>query len=236
LDGDFYGTGDEVVPVEVGLAVVVGVGGADEGEVVVGVDAAGELRGGGGVGAGDDGAGGGQVETGHCGRQGEVELDLVVLEGNQGQGEAGGLVEEEDQGHVETLDGTSGLVVNEVSHATVVLTVVVHAEQGVVHAEPVGVVLIDALATNLQLNILQQLLGGVESGANLGQHKLHHDVSDQVTVTGDLCAHLIAEPHRAIDRLLDGLNGEVGVPTVYSFEESNLGISGKVNVLCAICN
>ena len=47
---------------------------------------------------GDDGAGGGagvvHVQAVHLGSQGEVQLDLVVLEGNQGQSQAGGLVEE----------------------------------------------------------------------------------------------------------------------------------------------
>ena len=175
------------------------------------------------LGGGDGGGGGAgvvHVQAVDLGREGEVELDLVVLEGNQGQGQAGGLVEEEDQGHVETLDDGGGrvlgvLAVHEVGHTTVVHTVVVHAEQGVVSAEPVVVVLVNALATDLQLNILQQCLGGVESGAGashvLGEHELNHDVSDQITVTGDLGGHLIPVSDRAIDGLLDRLNSEVSI-------------------------
>jgi hypothetical protein len=106
------------------------------------------------------------------------------------------------QGHVETLDGINRLIVHEVGHTAVVLAVVVHAEQGVVSAEPVVVVLVNALATDLQLNILQQLLGGVEGGAGthgvLGKHELDHDVSDQITVTGDLGGHLVAKSNGAV--------------------------------------
>ena len=138
------------------------------------------------------------------------------------------------QRHVETLDGAGGGADLEVGQALVVGAVVVHAEQGVVRAEPVGVVLVDALATDLQLYVLQQLLGAVEGGARAGQHELDHDVGDQVTVTGNLSAHLISKAHRSVDGLLDRLDGEVGVPAVYSFEKRDLRISGQVHVLSSI--
>jgi len=200
-----------------------------------------------GHGGGGDGGGGDtgvvHVDTIDLGSQGEVELHLVVLQGNQGQGQAGGLVEEEQQGHVETLDAGGGgvqgvLAVHEVGHATVVHAVVVHAEQGVVRAEPVVVVLVDALATDFQLNVLEHLLGGEEGvvGASrvLGQHELDHDIGDQITVTGDLGGHLVAEADGAVDRLLNRLHGEVGVAAVHGLEESNLGVTGEVNILGTI--
>ncbi|ABT16413.1 hypothetical protein ATCV1_z279R [Acanthocystis turfacea chlorella virus 1] len=185
---------------------------------------------------GEAGGGAGSVggDTVHGGREREVELHFVVLQGDQGQGQAGGLVEEEDQGHVEALGGADGLVVHVVGHATVVHAVVVHAEDGVVGAEPVVVVLVDALATDLELHILQQLLGGVEGGTNALEHELDHDVGDQVTVTGDLGADLVAEANGTVDGLLNGLNGEVGVAAVHGLEESNLGVASQVHVLGTI--
>ena len=159
----------------------------------------------------------------------------MVLQGNQGECEAGSLVEEEQQGHIETLDGADGFTVHEVGHATVVHAVVVHAEQGVVHAEPVVVVLVNALTTDLELNILQQLFGAIEcvdvTYDVLCKYELHHDVGDQITVAGDLSGHLVAVANGTVDGLLDGLNGEVGVTTVHGFEEGNLGVTGEVHVL-----
>lgn len=137
------------------------------------------------------------------------------------------------QGHIETLGGVDGLIVHEVGHATVVFTVVVHAEQTVVSAEPVIVVLVNALATNLQLYVLEQLLGRVEgsTGGILGEHELDHDVGDQITVTGDLGGHFVAVCNGTINRLLDRLHSEVCVAPVNSLEKSDLGVTGEVNVL-----
>ena len=98
--------------------------------------------------------------------------------------------------------------------------------------------LVDALATNLELHILQQLLGGEEGGVGTGgvlvQHELNHDVSDQITVTGDLGGHLVAISDTAVDRLLDTFNRKICIPSVNGLEKSDLGVTGQIHVLCSI--
>ena len=140
------------------------------------------------------------------------------------------------QRDVETLDGVEAFVVYEVGHTAVVLAVFVGAEQAVVGAEPVVVVLVNTLAADFQLHRLQHLLGGVESGTRegLGEHKLDHDVGDEITVAGDLGGYLTAKVDTAVDRLLDGLHGEVGVPSVHRLEEGDLRVTGQVHVLSSV--
>jgi len=54
---------------------------------------------------------------------------------------------------------------------------------------------------------------------------------DQVTVTGDCALYLLAEVRRAVERLLNGLHGEVCVATVDDLEEGNLGVACEVDIL-----
>ena len=42
---------------------------------------------------------------------------------------------------------------------------------------------------------------------------------DQITIAGDGAGDLLAPASRAIEGLLDGLHGEVGVATVYYLED-----------------
>ena len=161
----------------------------------------------------------------------------MVLQGDEGQRQARSTVEEEGQGHVETLDGAGGLGGLEVGHALVHVASFVQAEQTVVHAVPVGEVLVDGLATDLQVHLLQQGLGGVERAPGAGgllQGDLAEDVGDQIAVAGDLGGHLVAVADGAVDGLLDGLDGEVGVAAVHHLEERDLGVTGQVHVLSAV--
>ena len=48
---------------------------------------------------------------------------------------------------------------------------------------------------------------------------------DQIAVTGDRALHLLAEVRRAVERLLNGLHGEVRVATVDHLEEGNLRVA-----------
>jgi hypothetical protein len=118
---------------------------------------------------------------------------------------------------------------------------------------PVAVVAVDALATNLDLNLGDELLtreikpASVDSAgwaasrgrvgellANLGESDLECGVISKVSVTGDGACYTAAEVGLTVESLLNGFHGKVSVPTVGHFPESNLRITSKVYVLCAI--
>ena len=85
---------------------------------------------------------------------------------------------------------------------------------------------VNALTTNLQLNILHQVVADpvepAERGTravlglelHLGQGCLQVDAVNQITITLDGAGHLLAKVRGAVERVLNGLHGEVGVSTI----------------------
>ena len=59
---------------------------------------------------------------------------------------------------------------------------------------------------------------------------------DKVTVTRDGAGNFFAEVGRSVKGLFDSFHREVSVTSVDYFEESNLRVSSKVDVLCAVGN
>jgi len=59
-------------------------------------------------------------------------------------------------------------------------------------------------------------------------------VGDQIAVAADGCRGLLPEPRRAVEHLLDGLDGEVGMATVHQLPEGDLWFAAEVDVLCAV--
>ena len=117
--------------------------------------------------------------------------------------------------------------------------------------EPVTVLAIDALATDLNLDLGDELLanvvepagihtvvvgaGGVDHGlVDLRESHLEVRAVSEVTVAGDRAGHAAAEISLAGEGLLDGLHREVGVASVGHLPESDLGGSGKEHVLGAV--
>jgi hypothetical protein len=112
--------------------------------------------------------------------------------------------------------------------------------------EPLTIVLVDTLSTDLELNLLDQVvtrpvqpteLGtrAVSSGDGyLGEGSLEIHAVDQVTVALDGASDSLTEARGTVERVLNGLHGEVSVATVDRLEESNLRVSSQVNVLSAI--
>jgi len=109
--------------------------------------------------------------------------------------------------------------------------------------EPLSVVLVDALATDLELDALDEVVTNPVEPAELGaravrrlegdrrERGLEVDAVDQVTVALDRARHTLAEARRAVERVLDGLHGEVRVAAVDHLEEGDLGVAREVNVL-----
>ena len=112
--------------------------------------------------------------------------------------------------------------------------------------EPVTVVLIDTLTTDFDFNGLNKVVSnpveptelstrtirGLES--HLRESGLEVHTVDQITVTLDGTGHTLAEAWRTVERVLNGLHGEVSVTTVHNLEEGDLGITSQVNILSTV--
>jgi hypothetical protein len=175
----------------------------------------------------------GVEEGGEIGREVDVDAHLVVLEGDEGQVETGVAVEEEDEGQVHGVGGTRG------GHLTPSSLLGLIEVQLGVHAPPLLVVLVDALATDGQLDVVDGTLGdpvAVVDGLGsrgVGSERLELDVhvTDEITVTGDSHGHATGVGGSTVDGLLDVLHREVGVALVLGLEEGHLRVTGKVDIL-----
>ena len=169
---------------------------------------------------------------GEIGREVDVDAHLVVLEGDEGQVETGVAVEEEDEGKVDGAGGGGG-------HLRVSgLLGLVEVKLGV-QTPPLLVVLVDALTTDGQLDVVDGTLGdpvAVVDGLGsrgVGSERLELDVhvTDEITVTGDSDGHAAGVGGSTVDGLLDVLHREVGVALVFRLEEGHLGVTSKVDIL-----
>ncbi len=203
----------------------------------------------------------------------QVDAHLVVLEGDQGQGQTRVAAEPELQGDVQGVHGgAAGDDLRGQGLATVAVVVASAAalvEQvgqlrhvtnhlGVAgllarllgelipDVQPLAVLLVDALATDFDLHILDDVVAdpvepaelGTRAVAglelHLGQSRLEVHAVDQITVALDSAGDLLAEVRSTVERVLDGLHGEVSVAAVNHLEESNLRVTSEVDVLGAI--
>jgi len=123
----------------------------------------------------------------HVGGQIDVDADFVVLERNQWQIQTWVAVEEEDEWKVDSLAILRGGELSPVS-----LLGFIEVKLGV-QTPPLLVVLVDALATNGKLNVVDRTLGnpvvvrgrvGGDGGVDVGfEFQVH--VTDQITVAGN---------------------------------------------------
>jgi len=192
----------------------------------------------------------------------DVDLDFVVLKGNQGERQTDVAAEPELERHVDlaTLDGsgsggsTSSL---ETSRLTISINGVLTNHGEVTRAlrgidgqlrpdlEPVRVLTINELTTNLDLNLLEQVVanivgpaehgrgsGGAEGKVRKGSLKVHS--VDKITVARDERRDTVAEVSGTVEGLLDRFNREVGMATVDHLEVGDHGVASKVDVLSTI--
>jgi len=203
----------------------------------------------------------------------QVDADLVVLEGDQRQGQARVAAEPELERDVErVLRGTVADLVRGVRLATRAVVVAGLAalddqvrelrdvanhlgiagllasllRELVPHVEPLAVVLVDTLAADLELDLLDQVVASPVEPAELGtravrgqqldlrQCGLEIHTVDQVTVALDRARDRLAETRGTVERVLDGLHGEVRVAAVHDLEKCDLRVSCEVNVLGTI--
>jgi len=205
----------------------------------------------------------------------KINLDLVVLKSNEGQSQTGVAAEPELEGDIEgglgesiagsanlarsvsiarTINVVEGGVSDEgqlsgvADHLEVTALLLSGHSKLVPDVHPVTVLAVNALATDLNLNLRDELLTGevkptgidvagrrvLQGLANLGESNLKVGAVSQITVAGDGAGHAATEVSLAIESLLDRLHSEVGVTLVGNLPESNLGVTSKVNVLGAI--
>jgi len=206
----------------------------------------------------------------------KVDLHLVILKSDEGKGQTGVAAEPELKGNIEgglgesvtgsanltrsvgiarAVDVVEGGVGDEgqlggvADHLEVATLLLGGHGKLVPDVHPVTVLAIDTLATDLNLNLRDELLtgevkptgidasgtGGVlQSLANLGESNLKVSAVSQITITRDGAGHTATEVSLAVKSLLDRLHGEVGVTLVANLPESDLGVTSKVNVLGAI--
>ncbi len=181
----------------------------------------------------------------------ELEVDLVVLEGDEREGQTRVPAEPEGQGHVE-----SGglLVLGELGHhrrvadhhGVPVVEVGVPGEL-VPDVHPVAGLPVDGGATDLDGALADHSVpesldpgelalarGGLARKRDPG---LEVHARHQITVPGHGGSHgCLSEVGGAREGLLDGFDSEVGVSLVDYFKKSNLGIPSEINILNAISN
>ena len=207
----------------------------------------------------------------------EVNLDLVVLQGDEGEGKAGVAAEPELEGDVEgglgegvtgsaNLAGGVGVAravnvseggVGDVSelggvadHLVVTALLLSGLSELVPDMHPVTVLAVNALTTDLNLNLRDKLLTGeveptgkdtilVSAGAfealtDFGQSDLKVSAVSQITVAADSAGHAATKVGLTVKSLFNRLHSKVGVSLVRHFPEGNLRITSKIDVLCAI--
>ena len=189
----------------------------------------------------------------------QPDLDLVVLQGDQGQRKTRVAAEPELQGDVQgvlrgahaNLGGGGGL---NIGRAVIIAVLAALDEQvdqlrdvadhlGVTgllagllgqlipDVEPVAIMLVNLLTTDLNVDVVDQVVANPVEPAelrtrtvrllkdNLGEGGLQVDTVDQITVAADRALHLLAEVGRAVEGLLNRLHGEVSVATVDNLED-----------------
>ena len=204
----------------------------------------------------------------------------MVLEGNQGKGKTGVRAEPELEGHVESglgkgiagsanLAGSEGVtrtidvgerrirdegelcgVTNHLEVATLLLAG--HGEL-VPDVHPITVLAIDALASDLNLNLSDELLTGVieptgiDAGSSRGKRgSVSHELVDlrernlkvcavgKITVAADNASNAATEISLTVESLLNRFNSKVSVASVGYLPEGNLRVSSKIDILSTI--
>ena len=200
----------------------------------------------------------------------EVDTDFVVLQSNQRQRETRVAAEPELQRDVQsvhrgaagddlrgqrltaiavvvasraTLVDQVGQLRNVTNHLGVTGLLARLLSELVPDVEPVTIVLVNALATDFNLNVVDDVVADPVEPAELGtravgrlelnlrQSSLEVHAVDQITIALDSAGNLLAEVRGTVERVLDRLHSEVGMAAIDHLEECDLRVAGQVNVL-----
>ncbi len=179
----------------------------------------------------------------------KVDLDLVVLEGDKRKGKAGVAAEPELKRDVKIHLGDVGSITRRggelcegrdvADHVLVANLLAGSLGKLVPDVHPVTVVLVDALATDLNLGVLDKIVAEVVEPAELGTIRdrdlgdgdLEVDTREKITIAGDGACHALAEIGGTVEGLLDGLHREIGMATIHYLKEGNLRVACKIDIL-----
>ena len=165
-------------------------------------------------------------------REFDDQLDLVVLERYQRQGQAWISAKPELKRNVKGARVAGGGAVsdgNTVNHFAVTVPVACGLGEFVPDVEPLAVVLVNALATDLTFDggneLVAEGIGISVSAVEFGEVYLDVDTVDEITVSGHRARNLLAVVRGTIELLIDGLHTEVRVPSIDHFPKGNLWIT-----------
>jgi hypothetical protein len=205
----------------------------------------------------------------------QVNLDLVILKSNQRKSKTGVAAIPELEGDIESslresIAGSANLTrsvslartINGVKrgvsdkgelggvsdHSIVTLLLVKRESKVVPDVHPVTILAVNALTTDFNLNLGNNLLTGEikPTGINTILGSALHGLVDfresnlkvgavsQITITRDGASHAATEIGLSVKSLLDGLHSKVSVTFVRHLPESNLGVARKINILGAV--
>ena len=174
------------------------------------------------------------------GSQVKVNAHLVVLQRDQRQIETRIAVEEEQQREVDRTRGGGHRVGG---HLTVLRLLGAIEVQLRVQTPPGLVVLVNALSTDRQFDVLNRTLGDpaivIRGGTRNNIKGVLRDefdvhVADEIAITGDGNGDAAVVGRRTVNRLFDVLHREVRVSAVNRLEECHLRVSREVNILCTV--
>jgi hypothetical protein len=135
-----------------------------------------------------------------------------------------------------------------VTNHLVVATLLILGEGKLVpDVHPVTILTVDTLTTNLYLNLRDKLLTGEIQPAgiyrasgtlhllvDLRESNLQVGTVGKITITRDGASYTATEIGLTVECLLDRLHSKVSMATVCDRPESNLWLTSKVNILCAV--
>jgi len=172
--------------------------------------------------------------------EGEVDLDFVVLQSNEGESKTMVAVEEELKGDVESRPSA----LNVSTRGTTDHIRVKHTFLGFGGAEfgpdvePFAVVTIDTLAADFEFDLFDEVMTDVgvplPTITECREFYFENGVCDEIAVAAHGDSRLATETGSTIEYLSDGFNGKVCVTAVNRLEECNFGVTGEVNVLSAV--
>ena len=187
----------------------------------------------------------------------DIEVDVVVLERNERQGQTGIAVEPESEGDVENRRATvAGRQRARGTDRTRKELVSLHAliiagRQALPEVPPLTVVTVNDLSTDLHLNLLQHEVSQAAHAAGcpldvvrrtrrrccrVRQRHLEVRAVDQVSVAVHDGDHTLSVLGRAREVDTHCLHREVGVPLVHDLPEGDVRIASDVSVLCTVGN
>jgi len=205
----------------------------------------------------------------------EVNFDLMVLKSDEGKGKTGVTAVPELKGNIEgslgesiagsanltrsvslagTIDGIERGISDEsqlggVADHSIVTGLLVNGKSKVVpDVHPVTILAVNALTTDLNLNLRNQLLTGeIEPTSintilrsafhglvNLGKSNLKVSAVSQITITRNGAGYTTTKIGLTVKSLLDRLHCEVGVTFVRHLPKGNLRVARKINILGAV--